>query len=120
MQSYMSKHVDEIRNDFERGIFINLYNSRKQRFNRALAGTLLVVKHGLRGMLFSWPLYLLALAVYVVPGSPALVFLLFLLPGVYMSWVILSRGVREDYDQMVSGYLLRSGFIGRMLFHTKT
>jgi len=48
-----------------------------------------------------------------------LVFILLLVPAVYVSWVILSRGVREDYDNLVEGYILRSGYLGRLLFHGK-
>jgi len=42
--------------------------------------------------------------------------LLLLLPGVCISGVILVRGVREDYNQHVEGYLLQPGFPGRLLF----
>jgi len=34
--------------------------------------------------------------------------------------VILSRGVKEDYDNLVDGYILKRGYLGRMLFHNKT
>jgi hypothetical protein len=55
-----------------------------------------------------------------MPGSFALVFVLLLLPALYVSWMILSRGVREDYGRLVDGYILREGYIGRMLFHSRT
>ena len=85
-----------------------------------LAAAALVIKHALRGVLFSWPLYMLTLAAFAVPGSSKLLFALLLVPGVYVSWVILSRGVREDYENLVAGYILRPGYLGRMLFHHKT
>lgn len=120
MDSYTSKRLSEIRNDLERGVFLAVYNSRKQRYHRMAAGLALGLKHALRGVLFSWPLYLLTLAAYAVPGSFVLVFILLLMPAVYVSWVILSRGVKEDYFKLVDGYILRAGYLGRMLFHGKT
>lgn len=120
MPEYSSKRLYDIRNEFERGVFLVLYNSPRQKMHRALAGTVLGVKHALRGLLFSWPLYLLTLAAYAVPDSFALVFVLLLVPAVYVSWVILSSGVKEDYQNLVDGYLLRSGYLGRMLFHRKS
>ena len=95
------------------------YKSRKQRWNRGFALSILPVKQVLRGMLSSWPLYLLALAAYSIPGSSILLVLILLLPAMYVSWVILSRGVKEDYENIVQGYLLRSGYLGRIIFHGK-
>ena len=119
MQHYSSKRLCEIKNDFERGVFLALYHSHKQKRYRIIAGVVLVIKHVLRGLLFSWPLYLLALAAYMVPGLSALMAVLLLLPALYVSWIILSRGVREDYYELVEGYLLRPGYPQRMLFHKK-
>ena len=115
-----SKRLGEIKNEFERGVFLVLYDSPKQKIRRIVAIATLVVKHALRGIIFSWPLYMLTLAAYAVPGSSKLLFILLLIPGIYVSWVILSRGVKEDYDNLVDGYILKPGYIGRMLFHNKT
>ena len=117
---HTSRRLPDIKNEFERGVFLAVYNSSKQRYHRKVAGVALAMKHALRGLLFSWPLYLLALAAYAVPGSFMLVFILLLMPAVYVSWVILSRGVKEDYEKLVDGYILKSGYLGRMLFHGKT
>jgi hypothetical protein len=119
MQHCSSKRLCEIKNDFERGVFIALYNSRKQQRYRITAGVVLGLKHVLRGLLFSWPLYFLALAAYMIPGLSALITILLLLPALYVSWVILSRGVKDDYHELVEGYLLRPGYPQRMLFHKK-
>lgn len=116
---YSSKRLSEIKNDFERGIFLVLYNSPKQRYHRGVAASTLAIKHVLRGLLFSWPLYLLALAAYSIPDGSVWLVLLMLLPAMWVSWTILNRGIREDYRSMVDGHLLRSGYIGRMLFHGK-
>ena len=114
-----SKNLSEIKNEFEKGVFLVIYNSRKQRFNRAVASCVLAMKHILRGILFSWPLYLLALAAYSIPDGSIWIVLLLLLPAMYISWGILNRGIREDYEHLVYGYLLRSGYIGRIIFHGK-
>ncbi len=114
-----SKHLSEIKNELERGIFLAVYNSSKQKFSRRVAFVVLVVKHVSRGLLFSWPLYLLALAAYSIPDASIWIVLLLLLPAMYISWGILSRGIREDYEHQIYGYLLRSGYIGRMIFHGK-
>lgn len=119
MAEYNSKRLTEIKNDFERGVFMVLYNSPKQRYHRVVATVILTIKHVLRGLLFSWPLYLLALAAYSLPGSSVWPVLILLLPAMYVSWVILSRGIKEDYENLVFGYLLRTGYLGRILFHGK-
>lgn len=115
-----SKRLVDIRNEFERGVFRVLYDSPRQKLHRIIATIALVVKHALRGILFSWPLYMLTMAAYIVPGSSKLLFLLLLLPGLYVSWLILSRGVKEDYGNLIEGYILSPGYLGRMLFHDKT
>ncbi len=120
MEDGRSKRLNEIKNDFERGVFLVLYDSPAQKFHRSTAMAALTAKHALRGILFSWPLYLLALAVFAVPGASKFLFLLLSIPGIYVSWIILSRGVKEDYARLVDGYILRSGYLARMLFHNKT
>lgn len=115
-----SKRLGDIKNEFERGVFLVLYDSPRQKLHRTIATGALVIKHAMRGILFSWPLYMLTLAAYAVPGASKWLFVLLLLPAVYLSWVILSRGVKEDYDALVEGYILKPGYLGRMLFHNKT
>ena len=120
MSNARSKRLCDIKNEFERGVFLVLYDSPQQKLNRIVATFALVIKHALRGILFSWPLYMLTLAAYAVPGSSKLLFILLLMPGLYLSWVILSRGVKDDYENLIDGYILKSGYLGRMLFHNKT
>jgi hypothetical protein len=116
MNTATSKRLADIRNEFERGVFLALYNSRRQRLHRAAARTILGIKHGVRGALFSWPLYLLPLAAWLLQARFLPLILLLLLPGVYVSGVILRRGVREDYARLVEGFILRAGYPGRLLF----
>lgn len=116
MKRTTPKRLSDIRNDFERGVFLSVYNSPAQRSRRIIASIILALKHGLRGTLFSWPLYLLPLAAWSFKATWVPLILLLLLPGVYISGVILVRGVREDYNHHVEGYLLQPGFPGRLLF----
>ena len=92
--------------EFTRAVFDAAYHSRQQRSRRLLFGALLVLKHGLRGLLFSWPLYLLPLAGLALPGQFAWTFLLPLIPAVWVSAYILRKGLREDYAAQVRGRLL--------------
>jgi len=116
MPATAPKRLTDIRNDFERSVFLAIYNSRSQRLHRGIAGVMLGVKHGLRGILFSWPLYLLPVAAWLLQAHYLPLILLLLLPGVYISGAILRRGVREDYARLVNGIILRPGYPGRLLF----
>jgi len=116
MSIHTPKRLTDIRNDFERGVFLSVYNSRPQRMRRQMARVILAIKHGLRGTLFSWPLYLLPLAAWLLKSTYLPLILLLLLPGVYVSGVILVRGVREDYAHHVAGCILRPDYPGRLLF----
>ena len=119
MDSNTSRRLSEIKNEFERGVFKVVYDTKKQRRSRVTVLLALIVKHVLRGLLFSWPLYLLALAAYSIPEASIFLVLILLLPAMYVSWMILNRGVREDYENIVQDYLLRSGYLGRIIFHGK-
>ena len=116
MNSTAPKRLSDIRNEFERGIILGVYNSRAQHTHRINARALLGLKHGLRGTLFSWPLYLLPLAAWSFQATYLPLILLLLLPGLYVSGVILRRGVREDCARLVDGTILRPGYPGRLLF----
>ena len=110
------KRLSSIRGDFERGVLLAVYNSRRQRLHRVIARLILGFKHGLRGVLFSWPLYLLPLAAWLLQVRYLPLVMLLLLPGVYISVTILQRGVRDDYARLVDGRILRAGYPGRLLF----
>ena len=110
------KRLADIRNDFERGVFLAVYHSPRQRLRRAIARLLLGLKHGLRGLLFSWPLYLLPLAATLLQAAYLPLIVLLLLPALALSGVILLRGVREDYARFVNGVILQPGYPARLLF----
>ena len=93
--------------EFTQAVFAATYGSRPQRNLRFLFSALLVLKHTLRGFIFSWPLYLLSAAGLVLPSQFTWVFLLLLIPAVVVSAYILTQGLREDYRAVVRGRLLK-------------
>jgi hypothetical protein len=101
--------------EFKRAVFDAVYNSPQQRRLRLTLGALLAVKHALRGLLFSWPLYLLAAAGLALPGAWAWAFLPLLVPAIWVSATILLKGWREDYGERVRGRMLKRGELRRML-----
>ena len=109
-----AKRLQDIRGDFERGVFLALYCSREQRQMRAAALLVLCLKHGLRGVLFTWPLYAMAMAALNLPDMPWFVFLALTLPGASVSAHILGKGVKEDYRCYVQDRLLEKGYVRRL------
>ena len=101
--------------EFTQAVFEAAYASRAQRNLRLVFGFLLVFKHTLRGLLFSWPLYLLSLAGLALPGEFAWAFVLLLIPALVVSGYILSKGLREDYRACVRDRLLTRKDVRRVL-----
>jgi len=96
-------------------VFLSVYASREQRQRRFLAVFLLIIKHTLRGLLFSWPLYLLIYAGFRT-DAPLSWFLWALgVPGVVVSVFILTRGIREEYRHRVQERLLSRLDLARLL-----
>ena len=112
-----AKKLSDIDSDLERGVFSVNYKSGKQRRRRMTAKLLLTLKHSLRGVLFSWPLYLLPFSALALTGVYTYLFIVFLLPGVMISYTILSRGVREDYAKYVTERLLSKGYVLTLLLN---
>ena len=103
----------EIGHELERAIFLSVYNSGKQRFLRLLSIALIAGKHGLRGLLYVWPLTLLVF-VYL-PGYWAWLKLLLVTLAV-AGWLrFVYRSVKEDYGRFVQGTLLEPSKILRVL-----
>jgi len=93
--------------ELTRAVFDAVYNSRRQRGLRLLFGVLLALKHILRGVAFSWPLYLLSAAGFVLPGEYAWLFLLLLIPAAMVSGTILLLGLSEEYRDHVQRRILQ-------------
>lgn len=113
----MAKHLDEIKNEFERAVFLASYGSRRQRFMRLQAMALLLLGHFLRGALIGLPIYLAALLLLIAPlDEQRYWYFAILLPGVIgWSWVLI-RGAWSDYCQRVRHRLLEPGFLRRLFF----
>ena len=114
--SAMTRRLEELHSEFEQGIFLAAYGSPLQRRRRIAAVLLLGLKHGLRGLLFIWPAYVLGLAAFYSEAIHAAAYLLLLVPALALSVVILTRGVRDDYRGRVNGLLLDEGFARGLLF----
>ena len=107
----MQNHLDRIKNEFEREVFLAAYRSGEQRRRRAQAFGFLLAVHFLRGALIGFPIYLATLALALAPEAAAYRwYLLALLPGVAgWTWVLIS-GARSDYRRRVHHHLLWPGF----------
>ena len=111
----IGRRIDSVENELERAVCERLYLSGRQRRQRWGLMLLLGLKHTLRGVLFSWPLYLLALALLLAPDGG--VWLAFLLaPAVSLSFLILRRGVAEDYRRFLHRVLLKPGAARHILW----
>lgn len=99
-------HPEQSDHPLAKAVFSSVYRSRGQRGWRLLAWVLLITKHTLRGLVFSWPLYLMT-AIGFYTESP-LNWLLWALgvPGMAISIYILTRGIREDFRARVAGRFL--------------
>jgi hypothetical protein len=95
-------------------VFQSIYRSRAQRGLRFAAVALLFVRHGLRGFLFSWPLYVLAVAGLYSSGWLRLFCWSLAVPGIALSLHVLLRGLREEYAARVVGRLLARADLGRL------
>ena len=111
-----SKRLCDIDNALERAIFLAIYKANKQRMRRKKAAVLLVLKHGLRGLIFSWPLYLLPIAAFALSGQYKYIFIIFLIPAMYVSALILKKGIVEDYKHFVVDRILNDGYKLHLLF----
>lgn len=109
------RRPDDLNNELARAVFTSLYASRAQRRRRLAAGALLAAKHSVRGLLFSWPLYLMAAAGFVVPTPIGALLWALAVPGIGISLYILGRGIRADYRARVAGRVLAPGELADIL-----
>jgi hypothetical protein len=109
----MQRRLDEIDNEFERAVFMAVYRSRRQRMLRMSAVLLITAKHGLRGLLYVWPLVLL---VFIsLPGywNWLRLGLLVLAVGAWFRYIY--GAVRDDYRRFVANCIIRAGGLCAML-----
>ena len=107
------RHLDRIENDFERAVFLANYNSAKQRLLRLVALLMIAAKHGLRGLLYVWPLAILVFVDF--PGAWDWLRVALLLLAVAAWSRFIYGSVRDDYQRFVYGLLLQPGELRRVL-----
>jgi len=97
-------------------VAVAIYGNQQQRIRRTSAISLLLSKHILRGLFFSWPLYLLGLAAFYA-SDPVAIWLTFLLiPAVWVSASILKSGISEDYQRLIKDMILGDDFLKEIIF----
>jgi len=114
------RHIDDVSGNLELGIHKAIYNSPEQKKRRFLIVLSLTLKHGFRGLFFSWPLYLLGFASFILPGQYSYLLALFLIPGIYISYKILYYGLLEDYKNFVKDFILKPEAMKYILFKIRT
>lgn len=112
----VGRRIDGVDGDLERAICETLYRTPQQQRHRWLLILLLGIKHTLRGVLFSWPLYLLGIAAVTLPQANAAWLALVFVPAVLLSLLILRRGIVDDYRRFVHRVLLKPGAARHVLW----
>jgi len=103
------------RGELEQAVFLSVYRSRSQRGLRVLAAIVLAAKHMFRGLLFSWPVYALAVAGWFSDGWLKVLLWSLAIPGIGLSLIILYRGIREEYRTRVVDQLLANSDLVRLI-----
>jgi len=113
----IGKRIMQYDNPLEQGVANTIYTSKQQKNRRLKYVSALILKHILRGLLFSWPLYLLGFAAFSLPTDYAwILFLIFFIPALWVSMVILKRGIEEDYERYIYQVILNEGGLKFILF----
>ena len=103
----------KISNELERAVFLARYNSRHQRGLRLSAVLLIAAKHGLRGVLYVWPMVLLLFV--DLPGVWDILRLVLVVLAVAAWFRFIYASVRDDYARFISGSLIEPGTLRRVL-----
>ncbi len=101
--------------ELAQAVYRSVYHSRAQRGTRLAAMLLLASKHILRGLLFSWPLYLMALAGFYAPFPVSLILWVIAIPGIGLSLFILGRGVLAEIRERITGKILKQADLVKLL-----
>lgn len=109
----MEKQLDAINNELERAVFMARYNSGRQRLIRFAGALLIIARHGLRGLLYVWPLTLLLFV--ELPGFWDSLRLILLGLAVAAWFRFIYASVRDDYRRFLSGELLEPAALKRVL-----
>lgn len=107
------RSLQDIHSDFERAVFLANYNTLRQRLLRMAAVGLITAKHGLRGLLYVWPLTLLLFI--EMPGAWYWLRITLLVLAIGAWFRFIYGSVRDDYARFVRGYLLEPAGLRRVL-----
>lgn len=94
-------------------MFLAQYASLRQRGLRLAATLLIVAKHGLRGLLYVWPLTILLLVNF--PGAWNVLRLLLIGLAIAAWFRFIYGSVRDDYARFIDGTLLENDALRRVL-----
>lgn len=100
----MKRHRDDIEHELEQAIFNSLYRTPRQRLLRIASIGLMMAKHGLRGLLYVWPLTLLLFIEFPGYWNWAKLILIGLAIAAWFRFIFAS--VRDDYGRFVKGKIL--------------
>ena len=98
------RQLTDIDNDLERAVFMARYQSVQQRLLRIAAVLIIVARHGLRGLLYVWPLTLLVFVDFPGVWDAIRLVLLVLATAAWSRFVYGS--VRDDYKRFIGDRLL--------------
>ena len=108
-----SRRLEAIDNELERAVFLVHYRAPRQRLLRLAATALIAAKHGLRGLLYVWPLTLLLFL--DLPGAWGWLRPLLAALAVGAWFRFIHGSVRDDYRRFVHGALLSRAALRRVL-----
>lgn len=109
----VAQRGNELGNELMRAVFRVNYQSARQRALRVSAVALITAKHGVRGLLYVWPLAVLLFVDF--PGSWELLRLLLIVAAVGAWFRFIYGSVRDDYARHARGRLLEPRSLWRML-----
>lgn len=101
------RRLADIDNELERAVFAARYNSPRQRVLRLAATLMIAAKHGLRGLLYVWPLAILVFVEF--PGAWNLLRLLLIVLAGAAWFRFIYGSVRDDYVRFIDGELFEQG-----------
>jgi hypothetical protein len=108
-----TRRLDDFNHGLQRAVFLANYRSTGQRALRYVAIVLIATKHGIRGLLYVWPLVLLLFVDF--SGAWVLLQLTLVIAAVAAWFRFIYASVRDDYGRHVRDRLIDVAALWRML-----
>jgi len=113
----VSKSLREDASELERAVFLSVYNSRQQRFKRAVAMLALIIKYISCGLILIWPVYLLFLLLLLSPSTSEYFWYTMLFSPALIFWLrIYLKSAKKEYRRLVKDHVLNKGFVRELMF----